>query len=140
MPAIAGFFTFVLYILRMSTSVPDGISFSDLESLIENAPIEVVAREVDDESSSNCELHERVSAALEAFEAVADDALTAKAAVMSIIDRMIEWHTSVSQSLIERSETEAAIGWARDAGKFQAIYNILSTIQVSDDDPTCLVK
>ena len=140
MPAIAGFFTSVLYILRMSTSVPDGISFSDLESLIENAPIEIVAREVDDESSSNCELHDRVNAALEAFETVADDALTAKAAVMAIIDRMIAWHSNVSQSLIEQGEAESAIGWARDAGKFQAIYNILSTIQVADDDPTCLVK
>ena len=36
--------------------------------------------------------------------------------------------------------TSAAIGWARDAGKFQAIANILSTIEVGDDDFTCTVK
>ena len=59
---------------------------------------------------------------------------------MSILDRMVEWHTNVSQSLIEQGETRSAIGWARDAGKFQAALNILSTIQVSDDDLTCLVK
>ena len=124
----------------MSTSVPDGVSFSDLESLIENAPTDIVDREVNDQSESISDLDKRVKAALDAFEAVADDALTAKAAVMSIIDRMIGWHTHVAESLIEDKDVESAIGWARDAGKFQAVYNILSTIQVSDDDPTCMVK
>ena len=109
----------------------------DLEAMLENAPTDIVDREVDDEPCSSCQLEERVNAALEAFEAVASDPLTAKAAVMSIIDRMIGWHTTVAQSSIEHGDTDSAIGWARDAGKFQAIHNILVTISVSDDDPTC---
>ena len=121
-----------------ASNIPDSFSPEALKELLENAPTDIVDREIDDEP--NCELHERVVAALEAFEEVADDALTAKAGVMSILDRMVDWHTTVAQSLIEQGKVEAAIGWARDAGKFQAALNILSTIQVSDDDPTCLVK
>ena len=121
-----------------ASNIPDSFSPEALQELLENAPTDIVDRQVDDEP--DCELHERVDAALEAFEEVAEDALTAKAGVMSILDRMVEWHTTVAQSLIEHGETESAIGWARDAGKFQAALNILSTIQVSDDDPTCLVK
>ena len=123
-----------------ASNIPDSFSPEALQELLENAPTDIVDREVDDETCSSCELHERVVAALEAFEEVAEDALTAKAGVMSILDRMVEWHTTVAQSLIERGETESAIGWARDAGKFQAALNILSTISVADDDPTCLVK
>ena len=29
------------------------------------------------------------------------------------------------------------MGWLRDAGKFQAIANILDTVSVGDNDPTC---
>ena len=123
-----------------ASNIPDSFSPDALQELMESAPLDVVDREVDDETCSSCELHERVVAALEAFETVAEDALTAKAGVMSMLDRMVEWHTTVAQSLIERGETESAIGWARDAGKFQAALNILSTISVADDDPTCLVK
>ena len=121
-----------------ASNIPDSFSPEALQELLESAPTDIVDREVDDEP--DCELSVRVDAALEAFEEVADDALTAKAGVMSILDRMVEWHTTVAQSLIERGETESAIGWARDAGKFQAALNILSTIKVSDDDPTCLVQ
>ena len=39
LPAIAGFFLFVLYLCDMSTSFPDGISFSELESLADKAVI-----------------------------------------------------------------------------------------------------
>ena len=91
-----------------ASNIPDSFSPEALQELLESAPTDIVDREVDDETCSSCELHERVTAALEAFEEVAEDALTAKAGVMSILDRMVEWHTTVAQSLIERGETEAA--------------------------------
>ena len=46
----------------------------------------------------------------------------------------------MSAHAISEGEARGAIGWARDAGKFQAIANILSTIEVGDDDFTCTVK
>ena len=37
---------------------------------------------------------------------------------------------------MEDGEHSAALGWARDAGKFQSILNILDTVEVCDDDFT----
>ena len=119
----------------MSTSVPDGISFSDLEALIEDAPTDIV--DVVEETTEEDEFNKTVEKALDAFEAVSNEPTVAKAAVMSILNRMVAWHSAVSKQHIEDGEIESAIGWARDAGKFQACLNILSSICVSDDDPTC---
>ena len=119
----------------MSTSVPDGISFSELESLIEDAPTDIVDQVNDDKEFDDFEA--KLNAAMEAFEEIADDAMTAKAAVQSIVARMFEWHSAVSLKQMEAGDDESAIGWARDAGKFQAVMNILTTISVGPDDPTC---
>ena len=119
----------------MSTSVPDGISFDKLQSLIEDAPTDIVDQVNDDEKLNDFEA--KLNAAMEAFEEIADDAVTAKAAVQSIVARMFEWHSAVSENQMERGEHQSALGWARDAGKFQAVMNILLTISVGPDDPTC---
>ena len=121
----------------MSTSVPDGISFSDLESLMEAAPTDIV--DVVEETTKEDEFGKTVDKALDAFEAVSNEPTVAKAAVMSILSRMVAWHSAVSESHMKDGEIESAVGWARDAGKFQACLNILSSIMVSDDDPTCTV-
>ena len=121
----------------MSTSVPDGISFSDLEALIEDAPTDIVDKV--EETTEEDEFSKTVEKALDAFEAVSGEPTVAKAAVMSILNRMVAWHSGVSERNMQEGEVESAIGWARDAGKFQACLNILSTISVADDDPTCLV-
>ena len=121
----------------MSTSVPDGISFDKLQSLIEDAPTDIVDQVNDDKELDDFEA--KLNAAMEAFEEIADDAVTAKAAVQSIVARMCEWHSSVAIKQMETGDHDAAIGWARDAGKFQAVMNILLTISVGPDDPTCTV-
>ena len=121
----------------MSTSVPDGISFSDLEALIEDAPTDIVDKV--EETTEEDEFGKTVDKALDAFEAVSNEPTVAKAAVMSILSRMVAWHSAVSEAHMKEGEIESAIGWARDAGKFQACLNILSSISVSDDDPTCTV-
>ena len=121
----------------MSTSVPDGISFSDLESLMESAPTDVVDQI--EEDTDETEFGKLVDKALEAFESVSPEPTVAKAAVMSILNRMVAWHSTVAEAHVAEGETESAIGWARDAGKFQACLNILATISVSNDDPTCTV-
>ena len=56
-----------------ASNIPDSFSPEALQELLENAPTDIVDREVDDETCSSCELSERVTAALEAFEEVAED-------------------------------------------------------------------
>ena len=119
----------------MSTSVPDGISFEQLAGLIEDAPTDIVDQVNDGKELDDFEV--KLNAAMEAFEEIADDAMTAKAAVQSIVARMFEWHSAVAEKLMKEGDVDSAIGWARDAGKFQAVMNILVTISVGPDDPTC---
>ena len=62
--------------------------------------------------------------------------LVAKMVVHDVIDRMIAWHSQVAHTASEEGASTQSLGWARDAGKFQAIANILTTISVTEDDPT----
>ena len=54
-----------------------------------------------------------------------------------IIDRMIQFHERVAERVDEESDGPAA-AWLKDAGKFQAIMNILQTIECGPDDPMCI--
>ena len=60
-----------------------------------------------------------------------------KVAMHMIVDHMIDWHTNASVQMIEDGNGRHAVCWARDAGKFQALANILQTISVANDDFTC---
>ena len=53
-----------------------------------------------------------------------------------IVHKMFEWHTAISQEMMEEGNTCCAMGWARDAGKFQSIMNILMSISVDENDFT----
>ena len=68
-----------------------------------------------------------------------DAAQTEKAILHMIAEKMLEWHTRVGVRLADEDDHNAAMGWLRDAGKFQAILNILSTIGVGPEDFTCAV-
>ena len=57
-----------------------------------------------------------------------------------ICQRMLEFHSKCGVMQIEDGETMSSIAWLRDAGKFQAVLNILATISCGDDDPTCTVE
>lgn len=55
-----------------------------------------------------------------------------------ILSEMIGWHSHQSMNMVESCQPAAAQCWAQDAGKFQAVSNILSTIQFGDDDFLCV--
>ena len=57
-----------------------------------------------------------------------------KAVCYAIIDRMIGWHKGVAQGEMEDGNPESAASWMRDAGKFQAMANILCSIGLTQDD------
>ena len=124
------------------TATPDSFSTADLARLLKDAPQDITDRapEPEDRKLRLVELAQDLLA-----EGIKDldggDAAQLHKIILHILtDHMIEWHSSVSAHAIRDGEHKAAIGWARDAGKFQAIANILSTIEVGDDDFTCFVK
>ncbi len=55
-----------------------------------------------------------------------------KAMVIQIIGKMIQYHEAVAED-VAKEHPEAAMGWLKDAGKLQAIVNILMNIELDRD-------
>ena len=120
----------------MSTSVPDGISFADLQALAKDAPDDSAIVPTDGPFSgfSEEELKDLVNTWLENMHETCADPMFAKAILWRIIDNMIGWHTQAGKHQFEEGDTDSAVCWLRDAGKFQAMGNVLQTINVGPHD------
>ena len=77
-----------------------------------------------------------VECAMAAVNRITDQALAHKLVAIQILHNLFEWHDAVGAKCIRNAESDQAKGWLKDAGKFQAIMNILQTISVDDDDFT----
>lgn len=121
--------------MTATPNVPDGLSSADLQSLMEAAQAEPeVATDPDAQSEERI-----IDIAQEAIDYAAERShgpVVHKAMLHMIVHRMFEWHTAICKEMIEDGQTPSGIGWARDAGKFQAIMNILDTISVDPNDFT----
>ncbi len=145
----------------MTSSIPDGFSLDQLKSMHEEAIPEAVAHAVElskdcdhpeGESCPNCstdgltygpndltvdQVCDMAQAGLEEINEAVGHPIGHKVAAVVITPNMLSWHTRMAKKLIEDGEHGAATSWARDAGKFQAIINILHEIEVCNDDFTC---
>ena len=121
----------------MSTSVPDGISFADLQKLAKDAPDDS-STELRHEGPFNGldedQLKDLVDAHLELIHEACPDPMFAKALLWRLVNNMISWHTVAGAQEVEEGNDRSAVCWLRDDGKFQAIGNILQTINVGPHD------
>jgi hypothetical protein len=133
----------------MTQSIPSSFSSEDLQELLANA------RHEDDCQCGNCPTgdgphgeqgltDEQVADIAQKYLVAAstdcDDPVVHKMMLHMIINNMIAWHSRMGDKYVELCEPEQAMGWFRDAGKFQALANILDTISVSESDPTCDIQ
>ncbi len=120
----------------MSTSVPDGISFADLQKLAKDAPDDSAIVPTDGPFSgmSEDELKDLVDTWLENMHEACADPMFAKAILWRIINNMIGWHTEAGKHQFEEGDADSAVCWLRDAGKFQAMGNLLQTVNVGPHD------
>tara|TARA_B100000405_G_C16640729_1_gene394780 strand:- start:167 stop:568 length:402 start_codon:yes stop_codon:yes gene_type:complete len=130
--------------MTQSFNIPDSFSADQLKEMMSEAIPEEIAHKCElcdcdsDEDEgphgSNNLTDDQVinvaAAALDEAAAVCDDPIVHKVMMHMIIDNLLAWHKTIG----EKTDIHA---WSRDAGKFQAIANILSTIGVSDHDFTC---
>lgn len=130
----------------MTQSIPSGFSSEDLEAMLKNA------RHEDDCRSEQCEptgegpfgsqglTEEQVSELAYKFlddaAEACDDPIVHKVMFIMIANNMLAWHSKMGCRFAEQGDSDQAMGWLRDAGKFQAILNILDTISVGPDDFT----
>ena len=144
MPPLGAFLSFVRLVIYMSDSskntLPNSISTADLQKLADAAK----------EAGSNQEAEEEKTYSgltIDELWDVADEGLTLiqekcphplghKVAAIIVMGNMLNWHNKMAEGMMEDSEFKPAASWLKDAGKFQAIMNILQTIEIGDDDPT----
>ena len=120
----------------MSTSVPDGISFADLQALAKDAPDDsaIVPVKGPFNGLNEQQLKDLVDAQLELIHETNPHPMFAKAIIYRLITNLLEWHTVAGMHQIDDDEAENGMYWLRDAGKFQSMLCTLTTISVGEGD------
>ena len=122
-----------------SSSIPDAFSPDQLQRMLAEAQPEPEVT-----TDPDCQSEEYIlEIAQEAIDLATDKSagpLVHKVMLHKIINHMFDWHCAMADTLFEDDMPQQAMGWSRDAGKFQAIINILTTISVQNDDFTCSAK
>jgi len=62
------------------------------------------------------------------------DPMVHKAMLVLICNNFLRFHNKLAEVCLEDGNPDQAMAWSRDAGKFQAMLNILDTIVCSDND------
>ena len=117
--------------------IPDGISFADLEKLQEKAAPEAEIKEQLFDDLTAEEVHALADKGLQLITDECEHPIAHKVAALIVINNMLDWHKRMAEVCQEAGEFPQANGWSRDAGKFQACMNILTTIEVGEGDFTC---
>ena len=116
----------------MTSSIPDGISFGELEALAKDAP---------EEKQPELSFEDKVRAcANRLLDCAADeiqDPMVHKEMLLEICRRMIGWHTAIGEKMFENGNEEAGVAWLRDAGKFQGAMGCVIDVCLGDNDYTC---
>ena len=120
----------------MSASIPDGISFSDLQALVKDAPEETTI--VPTGGPYNGMTEEELKDLTDTFIDKIIDAnphpMLGKAIAWRILNHFMEWHTAAGMKQIEDGDADSGMYWLRDAGKFQSMLCTLSTITIGEGD------
>ena len=123
----------------MTASVPNGFSSEDLQAMLESAPKEAEMHEPAprDPSSEQDVIDELADEILNSVPDEYKGPLIHKVMAMKILGRMIDWHTGYGEQIAnDGADQDMVTAWLRDAGKFQAAFNILQCISVGSDDFT----
>ena len=127
--------------MTQSSNIPDSISFEALEQLHAEAPCDNATKPSDTgigpENLSQEDIEDIVHCCLVTMQEKTGTPVSHKAALHMIVTQMFVWHSKMHDICLREDSAEQALDWARDAGKFQAIMNILDTISVAGDDFTC---
>ena len=118
------------------TATPDGVSFSDLQKHMDDAKKRDTERAhaltwgglTQDEITELCD-----KTADEMVEKCCDP-MVHKAMIVELCELMLAWHTNSGIEEMEEGNIKSAVFWERDAGKFQAMLNILSSISMGNND------
>jgi len=127
----------------MTASIPNGFSSDDLERMLANA-----AQDITDAEPTGEGIYGKQGLTQDQLVALAEevvdqslqecsDPILHKVIVLTIIARFAEWHKAIAEKHIGENQLESAGAWMRDAGKFQAMMDILTSVSFGPDDFAC---
>ena len=121
----------------MSSSIPNSMSSDHLNELLQAAKENLGMDENVDNTHNFSEEY-----LTELASKICDDAcdqshgpMIHKIILLTILSRMIIWHTNVGEEM-SRDGNTSAIGWLRDAGKLQAAAAAIQSVSLGPDDFT----
>ena len=123
----------------MTSSIPESFNMDQLSELLETAQSEDDMHTAADNSDKELTPEFIEGVAQEVLELATDkcpDPLVHKVIAMMVICRMVDWHKGVAIKQLEDGNEQSMGAWMRDAGKFQACMDILTSIAIGPDDFT----
>lgn len=118
--------------MTQSFNIPDSISPEALQEHLENAVVDEPINDLPED------LFDQAEHWVQQASSNSDSPMIVhKLMIVAIVDRMIQFHERVAERMDEEGDGPAG-AWLKDAGKFQAIMNILQTIECGPDDPICI--
>ena len=114
-----------------SSSIPDGISFADLQALAEDAPSSVNA---DKKSMTQQEMKKLVADSIEELTDKFDTVFGYKLAAYYALGALYHHHNDVFAKATADDDHDTALCWARDAGWIQVMLKCLNDIHLGPED------
>ena len=117
----------------MTSSIPDGLSFADLQAMMKDAvdPEEAQAKP---ETMTHEEIGALVVPAVMSVREDVGDISAYKHIAMFALYKLFDFHNDVSKSEMEDQDFESALCWARDAGWLQVCMNTLRNVGCGPND------
>jgi len=121
----------------MTSSIPNSFSSDDLEQLLKNAITEEEVHQEDRRDDlSRDYLVPLASRLCDEATQHSSGPMIHKVMMLTMLTRLIEWHTQMGDRLYQEGNAESAIGWIRDAGKLQAAMSNVLEVSLGPDDFT----
>ena len=122
----------------MTSSIPDGISFNDLQALAASAREEAKKNEESSTEMTLCDLSpedfdQSVKSRLAEMNNEFSHPMTAKLQALEALANLMHWHSEKGKNEFAEGDTECGVAWLRDAGKIQACMAILVEVILPDD-------
>ena len=121
--------------MTQSFNVPDKISMNELGNYLKQAQsIESESSTFEDDVLETAYKLVYSDAMNVCIEKDQEPLLVHKAMAMIILQGMVAYHCKVADKLHADGEWDKTVGWSRDAGKFQAMLNIIRSVSVCPND------
>ena len=128
--------------MTQSFNIPDGISPEALQNILDDKQEQKPMYDGPEERVNMlCDIAEKAIDLRKQYDHLSGDdhAMIHKVMLIDLCKQFLLFH-NVCGTKLANEEPEVAGAWFRDAGKFQAILNLLDTIEITNSDFTIPVN